>query len=226
MTGFVWEQKKMRMRILAAMTAFGLSAVCAAQDNNNEAAAGIDAQRAARIESHFARRIDELRWRTERDLMQLEAVEKARPVLAGPARLVNYVETVLALHNRTAVQPDNSIERLALAINRVAKLKSEIIGKMQFEAAILERQMHATLHRLEEEPANPAGPSQEVAPPAGMVTAIIYSTDKPATIIDGKLLHEGDTIDGVMVVKVYPDKVGLGKGDRVWTQHVGQQPPQ
>ena len=42
----------------------------------------------------------------------------------------------------------------------------------------------------------------------GMVTGICYSSDNPSAVIDNKtIVYEGDTIDGVTIVKIYKDKV-------------------
>ena len=52
------------------------------------------------------------------------------------------------------------------------------------------------------------------------VGGICYSTDKQSTIIDEKVLHEGDIIDGATIVKIYRDKVVFTKNGRNWEQKI------
>ena len=52
------------------------------------------------------------------------------------------------------------------------------------------------------------------------VGGICYSTDKQSTIIDEKVLHEGDIIDGATIVKIYRDKVVFTKNGRKWEQKI------
>jgi len=40
-------------------------------------------------------------------------------------------------------------------------------------------------------------------------------------VIDGQILHEGETIHGVKVVRIHEDKVELAKDDERWRQKVG-----
>jgi hypothetical protein len=51
----------------------------------------------------------------------------------------------------------------------------------------------------------------------GLVTGICYSKDKPSAVINNKIIvHEGDTIDGVTIVKIYKDKVEFTKNGTNW----------
>jgi hypothetical protein len=60
--------------------------------------------------------------------------------------------------------------------------------------------------------------------PYGVITGIIYAEEKSSATINGKIVHEGDTIDGVKVVKIYKDKVEFEENKNSWTQRVRQQP--
>lgn len=51
----------------------------------------------------------------------------------------------------------------------------------------------------------------------GLVTGICYSRDKPSAVINNKtIVYEGDTIDGVTIVKIYKDKVEFTKNGKNW----------
>ncbi len=61
-------------------------------------------------------------------------------------------------------------------------------------------------------------------PPYGVITGIIYAEEKSSATINGKVVHEAETIDGVKVVKIYRDKVEFKENKNRWTQRVRQQP--
>ncbi|MHC4744338.1 MAG: hypothetical protein ACYS8Z_20680 [Planctomycetota bacterium] len=63
------------------------------------------------------------------------------------------------------------------------------------------------------------------APRKGRLTAITYSEDKPSAVVDFKILHEGDVLHGVEVVKIEKDRVHFKKNRKSWEQTVGQTPP-
>ena len=60
--------------------------------------------------------------------------------------------------------------------------------------------------------------------PYGVITGIIYAEEKSSVTINGKVVHEAETIDGVKVVKIYRDKVEFEENKNRWTQRVRQQP--
>ncbi len=63
--------------------------------------------------------------------------------------------------------------------------------------------------------------------PAGtqyMVTGIVYSTEQPSSvIIEGRILHEGDTIHGATVARITENAVEFSLGDKKWTVRAGEQ---
>jgi hypothetical protein len=59
--------------------------------------------------------------------------------------------------------------------------------------------------------------------PEDMVTGIVYSQDKPAAVVGGKIVHKGDEIGKVRVVGISPDEVQFEKAGRQWTQKVGEE---
>lgn len=53
-----------------------------------------------------------------------------------------------------------------------------------------------------------------------MVTGIMYNAEKPCAIICGKVVHEGDTVNGYRVVRIHRTKVELGKDGKIFTGRV------
>ncbi len=63
----------------------------------------------------------------------------------------------------------------------------------------------------------------------GLVTGSFYSKDKQSAVINNKIIvYEGDTIDGVTIVKIYRDRVEFEKkgpdGKITWIQKIGETP--
>jgi len=59
----------------------------------------------------------------------------------------------------------------------------------------------------------------------GLVTGICYSSDKPSAVINNKIVvYEGDTIDGVTIVKIYKDKVEFTKNGKNCVQEIIRYP--
>jgi hypothetical protein len=63
--------------------------------------------------------------------------------------------------------------------------------------------------------------------PAGYeftVTGIVFSTEQPSSvIIEGRILHEGDSLHGVTVARITQDSVEFSMGDKKWTVKAGEQ---
>jgi len=68
------------------------------------------------------------------------------------------------------------------------------------------------------------GPSKAAAEPVKAevghveLTGILYSEDNPAAVIGNKIVHEGDVVDGVKVVKIHKSAVEFEKNGVKWTQ--------
>jgi hypothetical protein len=54
------------------------------------------------------------------------------------------------------------------------------------------------------------------------LTGILYSSRKPSAVVDGIIVHEGDTVDGVKVVKIEKSSVEFEAAGESWTQKVRQ----
>jgi len=57
-----------------------------------------------------------------------------------------------------------------------------------------------------------------------MVTGIVFSPDRPSAVVGSQVLYEGDTTQGVTVVRIYRDKVQFEKDGAKWTQAVNEKP--
>ncbi len=71
---------------------------------------------------------------------------------------------------------------------------------------------------------NALNPPKAKPVPAGQVAGILYSSDKSAAIVGSQIVHNGDKLDSVKVVKITPDAVEFDKNGRTWTQKVGEAP--
>lgn len=50
------------------------------------------------------------------------------------------------------------------------------------------------------------------------LTGIFYTENNPAAVVDGKIVHEEDVIDGVRVLKIHKHKVEFERSGRRWSQ--------
>ena len=58
----------------------------------------------------------------------------------------------------------------------------------------------------------------------GVVVGIICNAENPTALINNEIVHEGDTINGVRVIKISRDKIQFEKNSSVWTQKVLEKP--
>ena len=64
------------------------------------------------------------------------------------------------------------------------------------------------------------GKSKSSASIFGVVQSISHSDTHCSVVINNQILHEQDTIVGVKIIKIYPDKVEFEKNSKRWTQGV------
>lgn len=186
------------------------------------------------IEQSFANRILEAQLRAASEIRLLEVAETSKPNWADITEWADFAETVLQINGLerepfglVKVKTQTSAERLAVALSRIAKRKNDILNRSEFEALNLENQkeyaLSAELAELEktlsEEPPTPK--SKETY---GLLLGIVYSPDKSSAVVDNKILHEGDSIHGVHVFKIYEGKVVFEKNGNRWEQVVRQTP--
>ena len=56
------------------------------------------------------------------------------------------------------------------------------------------------------------------------MAGITYSTEQPSSvIINGRVLHEGDTIYNAVIVKIAEGRAELRRGDKSWVVQPGEQ---
>lgn len=58
----------------------------------------------------------------------------------------------------------------------------------------------------------------------GLVTGIFYTEDNPSAVVGGKIVHEGDAMKNVKVVKIHTSKVEFEKNGTKWSQRVQGKP--
>ncbi len=83
-------------------------------------------------------------------------------------------------------------------------------------------------HPLRDFAANPDKAPRAVretrTPPKGVVTGIVRSQDSSTAVIGTQVVREGESIDGVTIVKIHDDKVEFEKEGVRWTQALNQPP--
>jgi type II secretory pathway component PulC len=66
----------------------------------------------------------------------------------------------------------------------------------------------------------------EESGPTFVVSGIVYSKDAPSSVVvDGRLLHEGDTVLGLTIERIGEDEVIFVKDGKRWILKVGQKSP-
>jgi type II secretory pathway component PulC len=55
-----------------------------------------------------------------------------------------------------------------------------------------------------------------------LIKGIVYSEGSPSVLIGSQILSEGDTIDGVTVIRIGEDRVEFGRNGWRWTQVVNE----
>jgi hypothetical protein len=61
-------------------------------------------------------------------------------------------------------------------------------------------------------------------PPKGIITGIVRSGDSATAVVGTQIVREGETIDGVRVVKIHDDRVEFEKAGQRWTQKLNEPP--
>lgn len=58
----------------------------------------------------------------------------------------------------------------------------------------------------------------------GVVTGIFYTEDDPSAMVGEKIVHEGDMLRGVKVIKIHLNKIEFEKNGKSWSQQVQEGP--
>jgi len=119
-------------------------------------------------------------------------------------------------------------------VQRTNEAIKKLMGEYELDFEHLQRQKACALSDLEKEKkkAIVAASYQEInssihkSTPIsqGTVTGILFSEETPLTVINGEVFREGQTINGVKVIKIYPDYVDFEKSGSRWSQRVNEPP--
>jgi hypothetical protein len=205
------------------------------------------------IEASFKIRLIELNQRAQSEIRLLEVPDKAvtGASLAGQAEVAKAVLSldqcgyrtsdnimgevekvkdpggVVEAYNKFSDKITLSPGRFAAAQSQIAERKSRILARLEGETLNLEQQkqyaLTVELPQLEKQMKDNLSEAQPAAI-HGVITGILYSADKPSAVIDGKIVHQGDSISGVTVVEISKDKVAFAKNGKKWQQTVQQKP--
>jgi len=67
-------------------------------------------------------------------------------------------------------------------------------------------------------------PLNSKQPKKGVINGILFSEDNPVALINNELFHEGDVVDGVLVVQITPRRIQFKKDGKIWEQAVLEKP--
>ncbi|MCP4263736.1 MAG: GspB domain-containing protein [Planctomycetes bacterium] len=225
------SDKKLIIWVLVAVITI-TTCNCLATENQPTIESRIS-QRRHKIEDPYMKRILDSRLRAASEVRLLEVAETSKPNWADINEWADFAETVLQINgceresfSLYKVTTETSAQRLAVALSRIAKRKNDILSRSKFEAFNLDTQkeyaLNAELTELEKTFKDAPTPKTKVT--HGLVAGIVYSPDKSSAVVNNKIVHEGDTIQGVAVVKIYEDKVIFEKSGNRWEQAVQQTP--
>ncbi|MDD5063309.1 MAG: hypothetical protein PHQ35_00935 [Phycisphaerae bacterium] len=208
------------------------------------------------VESYYAGQLLELRLRADAEIRLLEVADNsAYATLAAQAEVAKTVLHINDIYRyRAPLNLEAEIERMlqlkddsdehksyghfgdyieispkkfAVVRSQIAERESDILTRLAYETADLERQKNyaltVTLPELEKQ-LKQSMLKPEPKTKHGLVTGIIYSADRPCAVVDGKVVHEGDVIGGVTVVKIQQDSVKFSRKSKSWEQKVQQAP--
>jgi hypothetical protein len=231
--GGVKMKNKKLIICLCAAVAIIAAYNCTAEENQTKTER-IISQRRQEIEQSFMNRILELQLRAASEIRILEVAETSKPNWADITKWAEFAETVLQINGLECeplglvkVTAKTPAERLAVALSRIARRKNDILNRSEFEAFKLENQKEHTLSAELAEHQKPLGEkplTPESKETQGLVLGIVYSPEKASAVVDHKIVHEGDTVRGVAVLKINEDKVVFGKNGNRWEQAVRQTP--
>lgn len=191
------------------------------------------AQRQQEIKNYYLGRSADLRLRSEVEIRLLEVAD-IKPVFADFAEWAELTETVLQINGfknisfgHFAAMTETVPKRFAVAQSQIAEAKNEIFRRYEWAAVDLDRQRRyaLTVGLVELE----KGLKENVLAPKpkathGVVTGILHAEENPSAVIDGKIVHDADTIHGVKVVKIHRHEIEFQKNRYRWIQKVRETP--
>jgi len=184
-------------------------------------------QQQQKVEDYYADRLAELQLNRDAEIGLLEVADKGTfATLAAQAKIA---DTVLGI--KEAPKPKGSIEdridksprRFAEIQSLIADAKSDVFAGYDRDATKIERQKrYALTVRLPEleEHLKEGLSAEKPQPTIGLISGIVYSEQKPAAIISGKIACQGESANGVKIVRIYRDRVEFEKNGKKWEQKV------
>jgi hypothetical protein len=210
-------------------------------------------RRKQKIEDYYATVFRQLRENVDMALRRIDAADKTayahfteqinntESTSTGYTRVTGRVSpygTVSAdgLHvgtTKTRVE-GNPSGNYELKVRQLNKAANDIVSEYKLDLDHYQRQKACALSDLEKEKKfalaavynQQASESVQPIPPKarGTVTGILSSDGAPLIIINGKVLSEGQSENGVKVMKIHPDYVEFEKSGSRWRQKVNEPP--
>lgn len=117
----------------------------------------------------------------------------------------------------------SSISLLRSQAREVLKIMNNLQAELSRHQQYRERAL-ANIAKLEtslkEDVLTEAAPVQEQ--PKGIVSATAYVKDNWIAMIDDKVVHQGDTINNIKIIKIDAKNVQFKNNSRMWTQKLGE----
>jgi hypothetical protein len=117
------------------------------------------------------------------------------------------------LIRRQARKVLNIMRQLRLTLSRIERQRKAELARLQRWKKQTAEDVSMAVDYLSEQP--------ETARP-GVVTAIISTPTIRSAMINDEVVHDGDSLKDVKILKIHPDKVDFQKDGNVWTQKLGQ----
>jgi hypothetical protein len=203
-----------------------------------------------RINYDYAIQLDEMRVKKANELLHLDAINPDLTVRGGFVGWATYIQNALDLRGvdlmddpqfaetfrdiyggnggLSAVERLNLTPRLlAIAEDRFAEEKSRTMGRFSADELQLEKERNEALNiRLtqysEQLQYSELNPMQ--VKPAGLISGILYSADRPAAIVGPKIVYQEDKLGDVRIVKISVGAIDFDKNGHSWTQKIGEAP--
>ena len=203
-----------------------------------------------RINYDYAIQLDEMRANKASDFRSLEVINPDLTVRGGFVGWAGYIQNCLELRGvdlmedpqfaetfrdlhdggggLTAIEKFDLAPRLlAIAEDRYAAEKSRALGRYNAAELQLEKERNEALNirltQYSEQLQNVELNPMQVKP-AGLISGILYSADKPAAIVGSKIVYQKDKLGDVQVVKINAGTVEFDKNGHTWTQKIGEAP--
>lgn len=179
------------------------------------------AQQRKMMEDFYQRKIARLNKSADKKIKRMEQSQREKLITMAQ------IERQRRIDNWGYVSPEDFLtitnEQKDAAEKQIDHKKKELLDKLDISIDDIEKQKEYTLSKIASREKRLK--DRSLAKPKlthGVVTGIVYSSDKPMIILDRNFMGEGEIMFGVKIVKIYPDKVEFKKNNKQWTQNVGE----